>query len=763
MPKKKKSSRSARPSIPSKFARVLVSSSGSVLHGSTPSELVGAAPLTPPACSVDSIPQVEMKRKLPSSPEVLIESSPPLSGSSPLSSNESVEVLGSSIQRPVIVVGTSSSVIPVSEISSTEITSPPPGSLLADAAIPILNPPVKPSSDPSFSNLSSKPVSEPNRLELPWASKFKASLRNLKQMAPPSFLEDGTPVVVAPPSVLLKTAEMWKGHIVAQFHGLLYHWTPEGPLELQELQTAPTWAILKNVPPQLYSLEGISVIASGIGEPLHTEKSWLDPINIGSTKVKVVINLGTPLPATVVVRDIQGNTARVAVEYPRPPPKCLNCGRYGHLLSRCPKPLMKKLPFKKDRPSGDREVSLTSLSLPASTSELVAGSHGKVAGTPSAEIQNKKPKRRRSRSKKRSNSLPPRILDISVVTKEKVTPRLSSADKQKWIAKEDIKSSTAISSSGIIPVLVPPMLPAVAQVPVVRAVENESAAKLLDSSFPIPPGWGAMSNKVRKRLLKIWHNKVRNTAYERTPLWADISRLSSSSPLFNTPWILAGDFNQVASIGEHYSIIPSNMSLRGMEDLQACLRDNDLVDLPSRGVFYTWSNHQQENPIIRKLDRAIVNDEWLSTFPTSTAVFEPPGDSDHAPCIIMINNQPERSKKCFKYFSFLSTHPQFLPRILAAWETEIAVGSCMFSLGELLKAAKKACRDLNREGFSNIQQRTSEAFSALEEIQSRFLTDPSTTLFREEHVARKNWDFFSSALESFFRQKSRIKWLNEGD
>ena len=27
-------------------------------------------------------------------------------------------------------------------------------------------------------------------------------------------------MVVAPASVLLKTAEMWKGHIVAQFHSL---------------------------------------------------------------------------------------------------------------------------------------------------------------------------------------------------------------------------------------------------------------------------------------------------------------------------------------------------------------------------------------------------------------------------------------------------------------------------------------------------------------------------------------------------------------
>ena len=143
--------------------------------------------------------------------------------------------------------------------------------------------------------------------DLPWAAKFKASLHNLKQMNPPTFLEDGTPVVVAPPSVLLKSAALWKGHVVAQFHGLcpsanrifsdlnpiwgnfgditvrivsetvalifipaintrqwvvdvgfwqagncsctVYAWSPDGLRDIEELKTAPTWAVLKNVPP----------------------------------------------------------------------------------------------------------------------------------------------------------------------------------------------------------------------------------------------------------------------------------------------------------------------------------------------------------------------------------------------------------------------------------------------------------------------------------------------------------------------------------
>lgn len=276
---------------------------------------------------------------------------------------------------------------------------------------------------------SSVPCSVPSINAPSYAERFKASLRNLRKISSPLVVENGIPVVQAPQSVLLQTAELWKGHIVAHFHGLMpppakiysdlnpawgkfgnitirtisdssclilipniatrewvlqvgywqagnvafsvYPWSSDGSLVIPELATAPTWAVLKNVPPQMYSLDGLSVIASAIGEPLHTEKSRLDPFHFGDTKVKVEICLDSSPPTTIIVRDLEGNSAQVSVSYPRLPPKCCNCGRFGHLLNRCPKPLMKKA-FGKDsqvqpfKPGGvaikDTSVSLATTS-----------------------------------------------------------------------------------------------------------------------------------------------------------------------------------------------------------------------------------------------------------------------------------------------------------------------------------------------------------------------------------------------------------------
>ncbi|CAE6062902.1 unnamed protein product [Arabidopsis arenosa] len=922
--KKKKASRPVRPA--SKFDRVLASSKGSSsVHPSLQASATKSSDLS---ClvSIESSPQEALMGDLPAVPASVSSSVSALPDQIPSSSCFPVEAGLSNPKLPETLAISPPVVDTVCEISSTVVTSTLQGSSSSAQANLDISLPSVPNSVPSYAD-----ATKSQKMDCPWATKFKASLRNLKQMEPPSFLDDGTPVVVAPPSVLLKTAAMWKGHLVAQFHGLcppstkifsdlnpiwgrygpitvriisetaalifipstatrqwvvdigfwqagncsctVYPWSPDGLLELEELQSAPTWAVLKNVPPQLYSLEGISVIASGIGEPLHTEKSRLDPVNIGVTKVKVVIKLDSTLPSVVVVRDVQGNSARVAVEYPRPPPKCLNCGRYGHLISRCPKPLMKKIPSKKVEPSGLKEVTHPSIILPSS--EFGAGSGKESLATPGGNTT--KVKRRRSRSKKRSTSLPPTILLPLPVDKGKKVIASSSETGKKWVVKamanrlatsqftptaavvkgprESVSTSFFTAADSVLGpsaiVLNSEERNAIVLNSAERnAIVDKPQVVIDDDLFPIPPGWGVMSKKTRKKLKKIWHNQMRsgaqalargessggaateanaasvlaatlpgwrmecnyccselgriwlvwdpsvsvlvfkkseqmilcsvkvpniansfaaafvygkNTDGERRLLWEEINSLSPSSPLKVSPWLLLGDFNQIAATSDHFSVIPSSFSLRGLDDFQDCLRDNDLVDIPSRGVFFTWSNHQQQNPIIRKLDRALGNNEWFNSFSSAVAVFEPPGDSDHSPCIIQLENPPIHSKKSFKYFSFLASHHTFLECMKAAWQEQTLVGSNMFMLGERLKHAKIACRRLNRIGFGNLQQKTRDALSHLEDIQSQLLTIPSDSLFRLEHVARKRWNFFALALESFYRQKSRIRWLKEGD
>lgn len=214
---------------------------------------------------------------------------------------------------------------------------------------------------------------------------------------------------------------------------------------------------------------------------------------------------------------------------------------------------------------------------------------------------------------------------------------------------------------------------------------------------------------------------------------------------------------------EHYSINPYTLPVRGMEEFQECLALSDLEDIETRDTLFTWGNGQLEDPILRKLDRVPGNQSWRDTFSDVYAFFDAPGDSDHSSCVVDLNVNL-RSRKCsFKYFSFLAMHPKFLEKIKSAWDEDIPVGSKLFSLGQKLSHVKKACRKLNKEGFGNIQQRARDALSKLQDIQSRLLTQPTDSLFREEFVARKEWRFFEKAEGIFYKRKSRIRWLTLGD
>ncbi|XP_010468638.1 PREDICTED: uncharacterized protein LOC104748739 [Camelina sativa] len=157
--------------------------------------------------------------------------------------------------------------------------------------------------------------------------------------------------------------------------------------------------------------------------------------------------------------------------------------------------------------------------------------------------------------------------------------------------------------------------------------------------------------------------------------------------------------------------------------------DNGLSDLSSRGALYMWKNNQPDNPILRKLDKVLVNDQWRDSFPEAIAILDPPGDSDHSLALVHTSSHIQTSKKSFKYFSFLSTHPKFKEVIDAAWSEESGTGSALFILAQRLKIVKAACKRLNREGFGNIQQRTKDSLARLESIQADLLRSPSDSLF----------------------------------
>ncbi|KAG2276514.1 hypothetical protein Bca52824_059069 [Brassica carinata] len=117
-------------------------------------------------------------------------------------------------------------------------------------------------------------------------------------------------------------------------------------------------------------------------------------------------------------------------------------------------------------------------------------------------------------------------------------------------------------------------------------------------------------------------------------LWSDLVHLSGNSVISDKPWMILGDFNQ--PLNPEDSSTGGTRISGGMEEFRMCLQSAQLSDLSFHGHHYTWWNKQEANPISRKLNRLLVNDNWLMAFPLSYGEFKEPEFSDHCPTCIQL-------------------------------------------------------------------------------------------------------------------------------
>lgn len=159
--------------------------------------------------------------------------------------------------------------------------------------------------------------------------------------------------------------------------------------------------------------------------------------------------------------------------------------------------------------------------------------------------------------------------------------------------------------------------------------------------------------EIRSRKLPFFFTCVYtfNTATMRVPLWREMKLYSGS---IQGAWLILGDFNCLLKPEEKINGAP--VRTKDLRELNFTTGNCGLMDLKYSGSFFTCSNRRKTGPrLMSKLDKVLVNHDWIQCFVDSNVVFINPGISNHSLSLGICN--PEiQPKHPFKFINSWCLH-----------------------------------------------------------------------------------------------------------
>ncbi|XP_042499710.1 uncharacterized protein LOC122077876 [Macadamia integrifolia] len=211
----------------------------------------------------------------------------------------------------------------------------------------------------------------------------------------------------------------------------------------------------------------------------------------------------------------------------------------------------------------------------------------------------------------------------------------------------------------------------------------------------------------------------------RRDLW---SNLAASNPGQGIPWMVTGDFN--ATLYAHEKRGPGSFNLSSAADFGALVDSCSLIQIPSQGRKYTWTNNRRR---------------------------------DHSPLLVVSEALVKPSNCPFRFQRSWIDHENFLKIVKESWD-EWMSGSALYIFSQKIKRLKIVIKEWARETFPNVNLEKEEALKGLEEIQKEIeeigMNDQN---FAREADAKTRYLKAMEGYEKFWAEKARIRWRTQGD
>jgi hypothetical protein len=242
----------------------------------------------------------------------------------------------------------------------------------------------------------------------------------------------------------------------------------------------------------------------------------------------------------------------------------------------------------------------------------------------------------------------------------------------------------------------------------------------------------------------------------RRELW---EQLRAVQGLWSHPWCVFGDFNAVRFPSERLGC--SRLSSQ-MTDFSNFVEASNLVDLPLDGGPYTWSSGSA-NPSMSRIDRFFISSDWEDRYPDVIQKLLPRPLSDHFPLLLEVGSLA-RGKSPFRFENMWLKDEGFVDRIEAWWSNYSFCGPPSVVLARKLKALKEDLKQWNYHEFGNVSTKLKQLSCELEVLDCKERQGGLSSMERDLRGSLLlELDRLAHLEETSWRQKSRVRWLKEGD
>ncbi|XP_022024344.1 uncharacterized protein LOC110924660 [Helianthus annuus] len=506
-------------------------------------------------------------------------------------------------------------------------------------------------------------------------------------------------------------------------------WSPSVNLRKECIKSVPVWVKFHNVPIAVYTDDGLSLLASKLGTPKRLDGYTADMCveNWGRSsfaRALIEINADNDLKDFITVAipklDEDGYiTVKVKVEYEWKPQRCSVCCVFGHNDQTCPKNIVTKAKqvviddegFITDK----RKTARIGVMQKKQKAKFVYRPKVGNSGASTSGTKNDKPDSSVNGNVATKNS-------FEALSKADGDADNSLANEKSTGPKADVRNRPNVSYE---------------EEEVVEVVPTEMSRFMSDTSRgnnaegASTPGFTESHihvNKLSDICSKVfrnwsWTSKagyvpevpelfLENKYHDRRSLWEDLCNFNALAR--EKPWIVLGDFNVALNMEDCLSG-PSNHSI-GMREFYDCVKETELLDIPSHGIHFTWNQKPREGiGVMKKLDRVMGNLKFLELFPNGHALFKLARISDHSPCILKISSTARSKPKPFKFPNFIVTKAEFRQAVSCEWAKDVQ-GHSMFAVVKKMRNLKPIFRKiLFRQG--NLHERVADLRLKLDHIQ----------------------------------------------